>query len=213
MIEREFIKDKAKSLTVKEFIAASIPKTAKVGDIIIEKTPLGERITIYAVKPGLVIGRGGKTIADITATLKTKFQLENPQIEVREVPNPYLSAAVVANEIASIFERFGPSRFKAIGYQALQKIMEAGALGAEIRIGGRGVPGQRARSWLFYAGYMKKSGDIAHTLVDYAEARANLRSGAIGIKVKIMPPAKLPDQVDLKEVEFKIEAEEEEEEK
>jgi len=200
MIEREFIKEKVKYLKAKEYIQKVIPKSAGIGKITIEKTPMGEKVTIDTVKPGLIIGRGGKTIADLTTTLKIKFGMENPQIEVREITNASLSAEVVASRIAGDLERFGPSRFKAIGYKALNDIMNAGALGAEIKIGGRGVPGSRAQSWRFPQGYMKKCGQIAMEEVNIAMVPANLRTGTVGVQVMIMPPSiRLPDRIRLKD--------------
>ena len=200
MIEREFIKDKAKQLKIREYVSGILGNAAGVGSIAIEKTPLGEKIVISAVKPGLIIGRAGKTISDLTYSLRTKFGLENPQIEVREVINPMLSATIVAQRIVSSLERFGPARFKAIGHRELQGIMNAGAVGAEIRIGGRGVPSQRAKSWLFYAGHMKKCGDVAMSDVDIAINKANLKSGTVGIQVRIMNPSvRLPDTIIFKE--------------
>jgi small subunit ribosomal protein S3 len=92
--------------------------------------------------------------------------------------------------------------------------MDAGALGAEIVIGGRGVPSSRARSWRFYAGYLKKSGDISMSKVSKGLSVANLKSGSIGIKVRIMTPdIALPDKMDVHEPEKKIHVEEIEEEK
>jgi len=199
MIEREFIKEKNKHLKVKEYLNASIPRSAGVGDINIEKTPLGERITIEAVRPSMIIGSGGRNISSITSVLRTKFNLENPQIEVREITKPELNAAVMANRIANEMERFGTARFKAIGYKSLQNMLNAGALGAEIRISGRGIPGARAQSWRFAAGYMKKCGQLALEGVNHAVINVNLHSGTVGIKVSIMPPTIiLPDRVKLK---------------
>lgn len=210
MIEREFIRQKAKYLKIKEYVEKSISKNAGAGKILIEKTPMGEKILIRAVRPGLIIGRGGKSIANLTEVLKTKFKLENPQIEVQEVINPSLNAAIVAKKIAADLERFGPSRFKAIGYRALQNILNSGAIGAEIRISGRGIPGQKARSWRFFGGYMKKCGDVAISGVDSAQSRADLRSGTVGIKVSIMPlDIELPDKVTLKEIPTEITVEKE----
>ena len=75
--------------------------------------------------------------------------------------------------------------------------MGAGALGIEIIISGK-VPSSRAKSWRFYQGYLKKCGDIALTGVDTAYASAKLKSGVVGIQVRIMPPGtKLPDHIEL----------------
>lgn len=200
MIEREFIKERTKHLKVKEYLDATVGSAAGISEIKIEKTPLGEKIIIRAVRPGLIIGRGGKIIQELTLTLRNKFKLENPQIEVEEVEQPSLSASVMAKKVASDLERFGASRFKAIGYRTLTQIMRAGALGAEVVIGGRGVPGARAHTWRFPAGYMKKSGQIALEQVDYVKTGANLRSGTVGVQVRIMHPSiQLPDRITILE--------------
>jgi small subunit ribosomal protein S3 len=196
MIEREFVKEKTKFMKIREFLEKKAPISAGISNITIERTPLGERISITAIKPGLIIGRAGKTVTEMTSHLKTNFKLENPQIEVKETLQPNLHATVIAKRIAATLERFGPSRFKALGYRSLQNIMRAGAMGVEIRIGGRGVPGAKARSWRFYKGYLKKCGSVADYLVDKAQARANLKSGTVGVKVSIMQPnTPLPDRV------------------
>jgi small subunit ribosomal protein S3 len=76
-------------------------------------------------------------------------------------------------------------------------VMGAGALGIEIIISGK-VPSSRAKSWRFYQGYLKKCGDIALTGVDTAYTIAKLKSGIVGIQVRIMPPeTKLPDHIEL----------------
>lgn len=203
MIERGVIKERIKRLNIKKKIRDTLRKSTGLGEIEIEPTPLGERITLNAVRPGLVIGSGGKNIKDITTTLKNNFQLENPQIKVNEEEKPFLSAKIVAETIASRLERFGIGRFKATGYHALEKIMESGAIGAEIRISGK-VPSARARSWRFYAGYLKKCGETSR-LVDSYIAVAKLKPGVVGIKVMIMPPGiQLPDHVRIRK-EIKIE--------
>ncbi len=199
MIEREFVSEKIKHLKIKEIIDSKIRNYAGVGNIEIEKTPLGEKIVIHTERPSLVIGRGGETIKDITSTIKKNFNLENPRIEVKEIVNPFLSAQVVAKRMVADLERFGSNRFKIIGHKAVQSIMRAGAMGVEIRMSGRGLPGARAKSWRFYDGYLKKCGDTSLTLVDTAKLAAHLRMTTVGVQVKIMPPgAVLPDRVNVK---------------
>lgn len=196
MIEREFIRNKIKNLRIRKRIADVVGKGAGCGCIEVEKTPLGEKIIISTLRPGLVIGRGGETIKRLTAEMKAKYGLENPQIEVKEVLKPNLVAAIVARRIADEMERFGPQRVKSMGYRSLTAIMKDGAMGAEIIISGRGIPSQRSKTHRFYAGYLKKCGDIAVSKVDKAIERADLRSGAIGIIVKIMLPGTfVPDKI------------------
>ncbi|MEM4244806.1 MAG: 30S ribosomal protein S3, partial [Candidatus Nanoarchaeia archaeon] len=140
MIERKFVAQKLKERQVQEYVAQSLTKAGHCR-VEIKRTPMGEKIIVYTTRPGLIVGRKGENIKKLTNTLKKKFNLENPQIEIGDIENPLLDAGAVADSIAYTFERFGPKRFKFIGYDMLTKIMDAGALGAEIVIGGRGVPG------------------------------------------------------------------------
>ena len=199
MIERQFLKQKMKLYQVEEYIATNLNK-AGYNHTEIKRTPLGDKVIIYTSKPGLIVGRKGENIRELTEVLKKKFQLENPQIEVAEVENPNLDAQAVAKRIIQTFERFGPKRFKSIGYRSLQDILDAGALGAEIVISGRGIPSQRAKRWRFKAGYLKKSGDIAENHIRKSTATAHLRSGAVGVKVSILTPdTVLPDKILMKQ--------------
>lgn len=198
MIERKFVAEKLKELQVEQFIGEQIG-LGKYSKIEIKKTPLGEKVIVYTAKPGLIVGKRGEAIKDLTKVLKTKFKMENPQVEVAEIQSPDLDAQTVAETISTTLEKFGPKRFKAIGYKMLQRIIDAGALGGEIVVSGRGVPGARAKSWRFYAGYLKKSGDVAVEGVKHAMCTANLKSGTVGIKVSIMPPETiLPDKIEIK---------------
>jgi len=186
MIERKLVSQKVKEQLVKEYIMKSLPK-AGISDVKLNLTPLGERIIIYSSRPGLVVGSGGRNINKLTEELKTKIGLENPQIETSEVEQPNLDAQIMADKIASYFEKFGSKNFKGIMHLALEDIMNAGAIGAEIVVSGK-VPSARAKSWRVIAGHMKKCGDIALTRVRKAKASAQLKSGTLGIKVSIMPP-------------------------
>ncbi|MFH1331960.1 MAG: 30S ribosomal protein S3 [archaeon] len=199
MIERKFVAQKLKERQVQEYVAQSLMKAGHC-KVEIKRTPMGEKIIVYTTRPGLIVGRKGENIKRLTQTLKKRFNLENPQIEIGEIDNPLLDAGAVADQIAYTFERFGPKRFKFMGYDMLTKIIGAGAIGAEIVIGGRGVPGSRAKSWRFSAGYLKKSGSVAEEQVDKASVVALLKTGAIGVKVMIMhPDISLPDRIKLKE--------------
>jgi small subunit ribosomal protein S3 len=170
------------------------------------KTPLGEKIVLYASRPGLIVGRKGQNIKELTKTLKKRFGLENPQIEISEVEDINLDANIVAERITGSLERFGAQKFKAIGHKMMESVMSAGALGIEIIVSGK-IPSSRAKSWRFYSGYLKKCGDISIVGVDKAHTQAKLKTGVIGIKVSIMPPGtKLPDKVEfIEEKEEKIE--------
>ncbi len=195
MEERKFVQLKKDEFGVKEFIKKELGK-GKMSSIKIEYTPLGEKITITTNKPGYVIGRKGERVIELTEVLRKKFSLENPHIEMKEIEKPEYDAQYVADELATALERFGSSRFKVISYRMLERVVKAGALGVEIRLSGK-LPSERARSWRFAYGYLKKVGDTAK-IVNRAEAEAETVSGTIGIKVSILPPdVKIHDQINL----------------
>jgi small subunit ribosomal protein S3 len=205
MIERKFVAQKIKEFQIQEYITENLKNVGHSHTKMI-KTPLGEKVVLYASRPGLIVGRKGQNIKELTKTLKKRFGLENPQVEVSEVENVNLDANIVSEKIADALERFGSQKFKAIGHKVMESVMSSGALGVEIIMSGK-IPSSRAKSWRFYSGYLKKCGDISIVSVDVSYAQAKLKTGVIGVKVSIMPPGtNLPDKVELvKEKEEKVE--------
>ena len=198
MIERKFVAQKMKEFQIQEYITQTLEKVGHSHTKMI-KTPLGEKIIIFASRPGLIVGRKGQNIKLLTKNLKKRFNLENPQIEISEVEEPNLDAHIVAEKIVDALEKFGSEKFKAIGHKIMSDVMRAGALGIEIVISGK-VPSSRAKSWRFYTGYLKKCGEIAIEEIRRADAQAQLKTGIIGVKVRIMPPdIRLPDDIRLVE--------------
>ncbi len=204
MIERRIIKQKINEYQIQEFLRKEL-NNCGISRIEIKRTPLGEKIIVYTSRPGLVVGKKGETIKKLTIVLKKKFKMENPQLEVGEIENPNLEPAAIAEKIVYALERFGSKRFKSIGYQSLQDILDAGAFGAEIVISGK-VPSSRAKSWRFKAGHLKKSGDISLSKIKRRNVQALLKSGIIGVKVSIMTPdITMPDKFEIKTVNEKKE--------
>src|SRR3989338_4129216 len=205
MIEKKMMMQKMKEHVIKRFISKELPRSC-YSNLELKKTPLGEKILIYTSRPGLVVGGKGANVQRLTEMLRRNFQMENPQIEVVEIENPSLDPLSVAEKIVSSFERFGPKRFKSMGYSALQDVMNAGAKGTEIVISGRGVPSSRSRRWRFLAGHLKKSGDISESHIKRAQAVAHLKSGSVGVQVSILTAdIRLPDDIRFKTQEIEAE--------
>ncbi|MBR9677635.1 30S ribosomal protein S3 [Candidatus Woesearchaeota archaeon] len=199
MIERKIVEQKIKEFEVEEFVAKNL-KGAGHSKTLLQKTPLGEKIIISAAKPGMIVGRKGENINTLTKTLKKKFNLENPQIEIAEVENINLDPKIVAERIANTLENYGSNRFKGAMHRAVEDVISAGALGVEVLISGK-IPSSRARTWRAFKGYLKKCGDIAITGIKKAYSTANLKTGAVGIIVSIMTPdVVLPDNITIKKV-------------
>lgn len=191
---KHFMTESIKKAEIDEFLQKKLER-AGYGGVTISKTPLGTHIVIYAMRPGLVIGRGGETIKDLASILEEKFKIPNPQISVSEIEVPELNAHVVASRVASALER--GVHFRRAGFWALNQVMEAGALGAEIIISGK-LRTERARSEKFRIGYLPKCGEPALKYLRKAEVHVQLKPGIFGIKVRIMPSdAVFPDKIQI----------------
>lgn len=203
-VVRHFVSESVKKTEINEFLQNQFER-AGYGGVDIAKTPLGTHIVVYAMRPGLVIGRGGETIKELAFTLEQKFGLPNPQISVAEIEVPELNAYVIASRVTSALKR--GVHFRRAGFWALQQAMEAGALGAEIIIRGK-LRTERARYEKFRDGYLPKSGDPARKYLREAVLHVQLKPGMYGIKARIMPPdATFPDQIKLTEATLKEETE------
>jgi len=181
-IKEKFIKNGVKKPKVEEFLRDHFKKCG-YSHSVIKKTPLGMRITVYANKPGMIIGKGGENINKISELLKEKFDFDNPRLDVQEIENPYKKASIVAEEIKNALER--GINYRKMGNIMMSRVMESGAIGVEIRISGK-MGSSRGRVQRFYNGYLKYSGDTAKKYVDYAVTSAITKAGSIGIKVRIL---------------------------
>jgi len=195
--EREFIQEGIRKADIKEFLRDSLQK-AKFGGVEIRRTALRTRMIIYAERPGLIIGRRGRNIKDLTEILEKRYGFENLQIEVEEIPIPELNPHIMASRIAAMLKAGRP--FRRSAYMNLERIMEAGAQGVEITISGK-IRGERARTVRFVKGNITKCGEPAKQVLE-GLAVADLKQGMMGIKVKIMPPdTKMPDRIDVEALE------------
>ena len=208
--EHQFIEDGLQRSQIDEFFADELGR-AGYGGMDVAKTPMGTQIVLKAEKPGMVIGKGGKNIRKVTTELEDRFDLDDPQIDVQEVDEPDLNARIVADRLANALERGW--YFRKAGHTTIDRIMEAGALGAEIVLSGK-VTGARSRVEKFNRGYIKHNGEPAQEIVDEGQGVAVMKLGTIGVTVKIIPPgAELPDDfeihddVDVEPVEQAIEDE------
>lgn len=180
MKEKLFVEDAKKYVQVEEFIRSEL-KDALCGDIEIQDTPLGTRVIIHTLTPGLIIGVGGERIKKITQVLENEFELKNPQVDIKKIDNPFLDPHIVAHYIASALER--GAHFKKIANYYLSRVMQSGATGCEIVISGK-LGSEKARTERFTAGYVEKSGTKKNVLKAYRTAET--KPGVIGIQVYIM---------------------------
>ncbi len=192
--ERKIVADNLKRVLLKEYVMRETAR-AGFGGLDIQRTPMGTRITLFAERPGIVIGRRGASIKSLTSSIDESFPLDNPQIEVEEVGNPALNAQIMAEKLSSALERGW--HFRRAGHSTLRRIMEAGAKGALIKISGK-LTSQRHRTQKFKAGHIKYCGEPKNQFVDEGFSTAKLKKGVIGVTVWITDPmAKLPDEIEV----------------
>jgi len=190
--ERKFISENVRRVLLREHIKKEVER-AGFGGLEIQRTPMGTRVTLIAERPGMVIGRKGEAIKNLTDTIEKKFTFDNPQIEVQEVKNPNLNANIMARKLADSLERGW--KFRRAGHSTVQKIMGAGAKGCQVIIAGK-LTGERHRTAKFTEGHIKHSGETANIWMDKGYATALTKPGILGVKVFIMnPDAKLPDEI------------------
>lgn len=193
--ERTFIRENTNRILIKEFLIKKI-EGAGFGGMTIQRTPMGTRINILVERPGMVIGKGGSKIKELTEAIRDNFKVDNPQIEIEEAGSKAsLNAQIMAEKLAEALERGW--HFRRAGHSTVRRIMEAGAKGCQVIIAGK-LTGARHRTEKFTEGHVKYCGETAREVMDIGYAVAKLKPGVLGVKVRIMKPdAKLPDEIKL----------------
>ena len=193
--ERNFIRENTNRVLIKEFLLKKI-EGAGFGGMSIQRTPMGTRINILVERPGMVIGRGGSKIKELTEAIKERFNVDNPQIEIEEAGSKAsLNAQIMAEKLSEALERGW--HFRRAGHSTVRRIMDAGAKGCQVIIAGK-LTGARHRTEKFTEGHVKYCGETAREVMDTGYAIAKLKAGIIGVKVRIMKPdAKLPDEINI----------------
>ncbi len=192
--ERKFVTEKIRRVLLKEYVMKDVGR-AGFGGIEVQRTPMGTRVTLITERPGLVIGRRGESIKNLTQAIEQRFSFNNPQIEVQEVENPNLNAQIMAEKLANALERGW--HFRRAGHSTVRRIMESGARGCQVMIAGK-LTGQRHRREKFKSGHIKFCGQAKLDFMDKGYAVAKMKPGVIGVSVMIMhPDARLPDEISI----------------
>ena len=177
--EKGFSGKLQEDLMVRTYVRNRLKK-AGISRIQIDRTPKRAVITIHTSRPGIVIGKSGKEIAQLEEELK-KVTSKEVKILIHEIKRPELDATLVAETIASQIE--GRISFRRAMKQSITAAMRMGAEGVRVMCGGRLGGAEIARREQY------KEGRIPlHTIradIDYATATSRTIYGAIGVKVWI----------------------------
>lgn len=192
-IEKLFVKEGIRELQLEEYLRDRFER-AGYSHTEIQRTPLGTRIIVFVNRPGVVIGKSGRKINELTEDVKVKFGMENPLVDVKEVDNPLLDANIVAKRIARALEK--GINFKKVCNFYLDEVTGAGAIGVSIRVAGKLAGSERSRFQKFRRGFVAHSGDYAEKLVDKGFAKGAMKPGMVGVQVRIM--TEMPEEVRIK---------------
>ncbi|MEK7619684.1 MAG: 30S ribosomal protein S3 [Patescibacteria group bacterium] len=168
---------------IREYLRKAL-KEALVDRIEIERSRQEVRLLIHSAKPGIIIGRGGAGIEELTQKLRKEFfrgRRVKMSINVKEVQKPSLSSSVIAQQIVADIEKRMP--FRRVMKMAIERSIKSGALGVKVRISGRLNGSDIARRETIAQGKIP-----LHNLrsdIDFASIPARTIWGAIGVKVWI----------------------------
>ncbi len=191
---KNVIKDNYNMMLLKDYLREAI-KDAGFSHAEISKTPTGTRVALHVTRPGIVIGRKGSGIRELTEKLASEFGLKNPQISVNEIEKPDLSPSVMCNRMASHLER--GTAFRRATMWTIKQIMEGGAMGVQITISGK-LRGDRSAFEKHTAGVLPRAGHHAEVIVDEDIAHVNTKMGLIGIRIRIAIKEKLVPEFEFK---------------
>lgn len=177
-----YVEQLREDVRIREYLEEHLRK-AGLARIDIERFNDGTiTVIIRTTKPGLIIGKGGAGIEELKKKIKTKLKIKKElKVNIEEIRDVNMHAAVIAGSIAEQLEK--RVAFRRLMKQSLESVMQAGAKGIKVQIGGRLNGAEIARSEHLSAGKIP-----LHTLradIDYAKATAHTTYGTIGIKVWI----------------------------
>jgi len=178
---KNVIKDNYNMMLLNDFLRERI-KDAGFNGMEISKTPTGTKIVLYVTRPGIVIGRKGTGIKELTEKIQTDFGYKNPQISVEEVQKPELSPSVMCNRMSSHIER--GTAFRRATMWTMNQIMEAGAMGVQITISGK-LRGDRSAFEKHTQGVLPRAGNYAKNIVTEDIVHTETPMGLIGIRIRI----------------------------
>eukprot|EP00746_Dinoflagellata_sp_MGD_P043561 gnl/MRDRNA2_/MRDRNA2_20585_c0_seq1.p1 gnl/MRDRNA2_/MRDRNA2_20585_c0~~gnl/MRDRNA2_/MRDRNA2_20585_c0_seq1.p1 ORF type:complete len:251 (-),score=30.28 gnl/MRDRNA2_/MRDRNA2_20585_c0_seq1:19-771(-) len=158
----------------------------------LRETPSKVEVVIKAGAPRSVLGEGGKRIRGLALMIQKRFGFPPETVEcfVERPQNRGLSPVAMAESLKyKLNARPGQPQMsvRRAAYSVLRNVMESGAEGCEIIVSGK-LKAQRAKSVKFKQGFMIKSGETSRRFVQCAVRHLCLRSGVLGIKIRILDP-------------------------
>jgi len=191
---KNVIQDSYKLMLLKDYLREAI-KEAGFSEVDIQKTPTGTRVGLHVTRPGIVIGRKGGGIRDLTKVLEKDFGLKSPQISVIEIVKPELEPSVMCNRMSQHIAR--GTAFRRAVMWTMQTIMEAGAMGVQITTSGK-LRGERSSFEKHSKGILPRAGYQAGVIVSEDIAHVETKMGLIGVRIRIARKERYIPEFELK---------------
>ncbi len=186
--EKDFAKFLLEDHKIRDFIKKKL-YAAGVSRIAIQRTTDRIKITIFTAKPGIIIGRNGQAIAELTEEVQ-KFTAQKADVGIQEIKRPELNAQLVSEDIAKQLEN--RVTFRRAMKQAMTRTMKMGAKGIKAAVSGRLGGADIARTEHYHDGTIPLQ--TLRADIDYGFAEANTTYGKLGVKVWVYKGEVLPGQ-------------------
>jgi small subunit ribosomal protein S3 len=186
--DKDYAKLLHEDLKLRQFLRAKLAQ-AGVARVVVERPAKKPRVTIYAARPGVIIGKKGQDIEKLRQELKTLAGAE-VQLNIVEIRKPEIEAVLVAESIAQQLER--RVSFRRAMKRAVQSAMRLGAQGIRINCAGRLGGAEIARVEWYREGRVP-----LHTLradIDFGTATAKTTYGTCGVKVWVFKAEQAPQR-------------------
>ena len=175
--EKDFAKFILEDHKLRQFIKNNLTN-AKIARIAIKRTTDRVKITLHSASPGIIIGRNGQSIKELTERLQ-KLSDQKVDVEIFEIKRPEVNAQLVAETIARDLEN--RTAFRRAMRQSMQRAMKAGSRGIKTMVSGRLGGAEIARSESFHEGTIPLQ--TLRADIDYGFAEAHTTYGILGVKV------------------------------
>jgi small subunit ribosomal protein S3 len=163
---------------IRDYMLNELPHAA-ISRVEVERTRERLRVDVYTARPGIVIGRRGSEADRLRAGLTAISGNPKVQLNIQEIKQPELDAALIAQGIAD--QLAGRVAFRRAMKRAVQNAQKAGSLGIRVQCSGRLGGSEMARTEWYREGRVP-----LHTLradIDYGFREARTTAGRIGVKV------------------------------
>ncbi|MGC9208469.1 MAG: 30S ribosomal protein S3 [Nitrososphaeria archaeon] len=178
---RNILEARKNEMMLHEYLDKKLKQAGFVG-MNLENSPLGTRLNILALRPGLVIGSHGSNIRSLMEEISKEIGLKDVSINAFEVQNPAVDPKAIALKLANAYQK--GANFRRVATVLMNEAMKAGALGIEIKLQGK-IRSERASFQKFRMGIIPKSGYPREAYTKSAVEHVLLKMGMYGIKVTV----------------------------